>query len=36
MTAERLLEVMDDQQREAVKETFLEYRETCMNDSQAL
>lgn len=36
MTAERLLEVMDDQQREAVKETFLEYRDKCMNDKQAL
>ena len=36
MTAERLLEVMDDQQREAVKGKFLEYRERCMNDSQAL
>ena len=36
MTAERLLEVMDPEQREAVKGKFLEYRETCMNDSQAL
>ena len=36
MTAERLLEVMNDQQREAVKGKFLEYRKKCMNDSQAL
>ncbi len=36
MTAERLLEVMNDQQREAVKGTFLEYRDKCMNDRQAL
>jgi ADP-glucose pyrophosphorylase len=36
MTAERLLEVMDDQQREAVKGKYLEYQKKCMNDSQAL
>lgn len=36
MTAERLLEVMDDQQRKAVKGKFLEYRKKCRNDSQAL
>ncbi len=36
MTAERLLEVMNDQQREAVKGKFLEYRKKRMNDSQAL
>lgn len=36
MTAERLLEVMDDQQRDAVKGKYLEYQKKCMNDSQAL
>ena len=36
MTDERLLEVMNDQQREAVKGKYLEYEETCRNDSQAL
>lgn len=36
MTAERLLEVMNDQQRESVKGTFLEYRDKCMNDRQAM
>jgi len=36
MTAEQLLEVMNDQQRESVKGTFLEYRDKCMNDRQAL
>ena len=36
MTAERLLEVMDEQQREAVKGTYLNYRDKCMNDRQAL
>ena len=36
MTVERLLEVMDEQQREAVKGTYLNYRDKCMNDRQAL
>ena len=36
MTAERLLEVMDEQQREAAKRTYLNYRDKCMTDRQAL
>lgn len=36
MSAERLLEVMDDRQREIFKHRFMEYRDNCMNDSQAM
>lgn len=36
MTAERLLEVMDPEEREEFKHRFLEYREKCMNQSQAM
>ena len=36
MTAERLLDVMDEDQREVFKHRFLEYRDKCMNDSRAM
>jgi hypothetical protein len=36
MTAERLLEVMDERQSEEFKHRFLEYRQGTMNQSQAM
>jgi hypothetical protein len=36
MTAERLLEVMDDRQREEFKQAFLDFRDGCRNDRQAM
>lgn len=36
MTAERLLEVMDERQRSEFKNRFLEFRDGSMNDSQAM
>jgi len=36
MTAERLLEAMDERQREEFKHRFLEYQQGVMNDSQAM
>lgn len=36
MTAERILEAMDEDQRERFKHRFLEYRGGMMNDSQAM
>lgn len=36
MTAERLLEAMDEPQRERFKHRFMEYRGGMMNDSQAM
>ncbi|AGM11257.1 hypothetical protein HHTV1_1 [Haloarcula hispanica tailed virus 1] len=36
MTAERLLEVMDERQREEFKHRFLEYQQKTLNDSQAM
>jgi len=36
MTAERLLEVMDDRQQEEFKQAFLKYRDGCLNDRRAM
>lgn len=36
MTAERLLEVMDERQREEFKQAFLKYRAGCRNDRRAM
>jgi hypothetical protein len=36
MTAERLLEVMDERQQEEFKHRFLEYRDGTLNESQAM
>lgn len=36
MTAERLLEVMDDRQQEEFKQAFLDFRAGCRNDRQAM
>lgn len=36
MTAERLMEVMDDRQREELKGAFLDFRAGCRNERQAM
>lgn len=36
MSAERLMEVMDERQKEVFKHRFMEYRDACMNESQAM
>jgi hypothetical protein len=36
MTAERLLEVMDERQQQELKASFLDFREGCRNDRRAM
>lgn len=36
MSAERLIETMDERQKQVFQNRFLEYREKCLNESQAM